>query len=100
MRQGIGLPYGCRNGACGACKGILRSGELAYGDYQERALHPQEKATELIAFHSEFLRHTPDELDTTIAFLYSPEGTPLVGVIAVYAGSLVEGERVARGRRP
>ena len=44
MRQGIGLPYGCRNGACGACKGVLREGELAYGDYQERALHDSEKA--------------------------------------------------------
>jgi len=44
LRQGIGLPYGCRNGACGACKGILRSGELAYGEYQERALHENEKA--------------------------------------------------------
>ena len=44
LRQGIGLPYGCRNGACGACKGVLRSGELAYGEYQERALHDAEKA--------------------------------------------------------
>jgi CDP-4-dehydro-6-deoxyglucose reductase, E3 len=44
LRQGIGLPYGCRNGACGACKGVLRSGELAYGEYQDRALHPSEKA--------------------------------------------------------
>jgi CDP-4-dehydro-6-deoxyglucose reductase, E3 len=44
LRQGIGLPYGCRNGACGACKGILRSGQLEYGDYQERALHDSEKA--------------------------------------------------------
>ena len=44
LRQNIGLPYGCRNGACGACKGLLRAGELAYGDYQERALHPSEKA--------------------------------------------------------
>lgn len=44
LRQNIGLPYGCRNGACGACKGVLRSGELQYGEYQERALHPQEKA--------------------------------------------------------
>ena len=44
LRQSIGLPYGCRNGACGACKGILRSGELSYGEYQERALHPAEKA--------------------------------------------------------
>ena len=44
LRQNIGLPYGCRNGACGACKGVLRSGELEYGEYQERALHPSEKA--------------------------------------------------------
>ena len=44
LRQGIGLPYGCRNGACGACKGVLRSGELEYGEYQERALHPGERA--------------------------------------------------------
>ena len=44
VRQGIGLPYGCRNGACGACKGVLRSGELEYGEYQERALHAHEKA--------------------------------------------------------
>ena len=44
LRQGIGLPYGCRNGACGACKGVLRSGDLVYGEYQERALHPAEKA--------------------------------------------------------
>jgi CDP-4-dehydro-6-deoxyglucose reductase len=43
MRQGIGLPYGCRNGACGACKGILRAGNLEYGEYQERALHVSEK---------------------------------------------------------
>ena len=44
LRQNVGLPYGCRNGACGACKGILRAGELEYGEYQERALHPSEKA--------------------------------------------------------
>jgi len=44
LRQNIGLPYGCRNGACGACKGILRSGELRYDDYQERALHDSERA--------------------------------------------------------
>ncbi len=44
LRQGIGLPYGCRNGACGACKGVLRAGEVAYDEYQERALHDSEKA--------------------------------------------------------
>ena len=44
LRQGIGLPYGCRNGACGSCKGTLVSGEFDYGSYQERTLRPEEKA--------------------------------------------------------
>lgn len=29
-RQGIGLPYGCRNGLCGSCKGKLLSGKITY----------------------------------------------------------------------
>ena len=57
-------------------------------------LHPRERAVELIAFHQDFVASSPDELDTTIGFLNSPEGVPLVGVIAVYAGPVAEGERV------
>ena len=30
LRQGIGLPYGCRNGACGKCAGELVSGKVRY----------------------------------------------------------------------
>jgi CDP-4-dehydro-6-deoxyglucose reductase len=30
LRQGILLPYGCRNGQCGACAAILVEGELEY----------------------------------------------------------------------
>jgi CDP-4-dehydro-6-deoxyglucose reductase len=30
LRQGIGLPYGCRNGQCGSCKGKLQSGKVHY----------------------------------------------------------------------
>ncbi len=44
LRQGIGLPYGCRNGACGSCKGTLVSGDFDYGQYQERTRRPEEKA--------------------------------------------------------
>ncbi len=44
LRQGIGLPYGCRNGACGSCKGKIVSGEFDFGVYQERTLRAEEKA--------------------------------------------------------
>jgi CDP-4-dehydro-6-deoxyglucose reductase len=44
LRQGVGLPYGCRNGACGSCKGSLISGDFDYGSYQERTLRPEERA--------------------------------------------------------
>ncbi len=62
-------------------------------------LYKREQATELIAFHREFLAGTPDELDTTVGFLNSPEGIPLVGIIAVYAGPVDEGERVLQPLR-
>jgi FAD/FMN-containing dehydrogenase len=58
-------------------------------------LYPLERAAEVVAFHKEFLAGgTPDELDTTVGFLRSPEGMPLVGIIAVYAGAIADGERV------
>jgi len=44
IRQGVGLPYGCRNGACGACKGTLKSGLLEYGEHQSRAITGEEIA--------------------------------------------------------
>lgn len=54
-------------------------------------LYPREMASELIAFHKEFLAGTPDELNTTAFFMNSPEGLPLVGVVAVYAGEPEQG---------
>jgi FAD/FMN-containing dehydrogenase len=62
-------------------------------------LYRREQAAELIAFHREFLAGTPDELDTAVGFLNSPEGVPLVGIIAVYAGAVAEGERVLQPLR-
>jgi CDP-4-dehydro-6-deoxyglucose reductase, E3 len=44
LNAGVTLAYGCRNGACGACKGSLISGELVYGEYQEKALTAAERA--------------------------------------------------------
>ena len=44
LRQNFVLPYGCRNGACGSCKGRILEGEVDYGVYQKKALTDEEKA--------------------------------------------------------
>jgi CDP-4-dehydro-6-deoxyglucose reductase len=50
LREGFTLAYGCRNGACGSCKGRLLEGELDYGHYQSTALSEQERANGLALF--------------------------------------------------
>ena len=44
LRQGFVLPYGCKNGACGSCKGRIHAGTVDYGVYQAKALTDEEKA--------------------------------------------------------
>jgi CDP-4-dehydro-6-deoxyglucose reductase len=43
LRQHLGLPYGCRNGACGTCKARLLEGSVDYGDHQAATLTDAEK---------------------------------------------------------
>ena len=47
---GLNIPYGCRNGACGACKGKVLSGEVDHGDHQSTALSDKEKESGLALF--------------------------------------------------
>lgn len=47
---GFNIPYGCRNGACGSCKGTVLSGEVDYGDYAANALTEAEKAAGKVLF--------------------------------------------------
>lgn len=44
IRQGVGLPYGCKNGACGSCKCKKISGEVVHGEHQQKALSDAELA--------------------------------------------------------
>jgi CDP-4-dehydro-6-deoxyglucose reductase len=48
LRQGLTLPYGCKDGACGACKGKLLSGTVDHGKGQ--ALEDDEKAAGMTLF--------------------------------------------------
>ena len=44
IRQGIGLPYGCKDGACGSCKCKLVSGQVQQSTFQRKALSEEEEA--------------------------------------------------------
>ena len=43
IRQGVGLPYGCRDGACGSCKSRLLEGRVIHGAHQAKALSAAEE---------------------------------------------------------
>lgn len=43
LAAGYTLPYGCRNGACGACKARILEGTVDYGEHQPYTLTPGEK---------------------------------------------------------
>ncbi|MFA5370761.1 MAG: CDP-6-deoxy-delta-3,4-glucoseen reductase [Sideroxydans sp.] len=50
LTHGLVLPYSCRNGACGVCKGKLVEGEIDYGEYQSTTLTDTEKAAGMALF--------------------------------------------------
>jgi CDP-4-dehydro-6-deoxyglucose reductase, E3 len=48
IRQGIGLPYGCKDGACGSCKCKKLEGSVVHGTHQLKALSAEEEANGFI----------------------------------------------------
>lgn len=50
LDAGFNLPYGCRNGACGACKGKVIEGLVDHGAFQEHALPLADRAAGLALF--------------------------------------------------
>ena len=43
IRQGVGLPYGCKDGACSSCKSRLLEGRVIHGAHQLKALSVAEE---------------------------------------------------------
>jgi len=50
LRQGINLPYGCKNGACGSCKGKVLEGQVTHGQHSESALSKADETAGGILF--------------------------------------------------
>jgi CDP-4-dehydro-6-deoxyglucose reductase len=50
LRAGFTLPYSCRNGSCGTCKGRIVEGDVDYGVYEAKALTPEERAQGKVLF--------------------------------------------------
>jgi CDP-4-dehydro-6-deoxyglucose reductase len=50
LDAGLTLPYGCRNGACGACKGKVLRGAIDHGKAQDYVLSPAERSAGMALF--------------------------------------------------
>ncbi len=50
LDAGINLPYGCKNGACGACKGKVLAGAVDLGGAQDSALPAEERVAGMALF--------------------------------------------------
>lgn len=88
LRQGITLPYSCRDGACGTCKATLRQGQVNYGEYQEKALSPAERAAgKLLLCQARAL----SDVTVQVRELVTPPGI----VIKTLAARVMKMERVA-----
>ncbi len=50
LEHGYVLPYSCRNGACGVCKGKVLEGSVDFGNPQAYALTEEEKSAGMVLF--------------------------------------------------
>ena len=88
LREGVAMPFDCRNGGCGKCKATLLQGRVDYGVFQEEFLTDEERAQgKLLACCAAPL--------SDIELEYVPVGT-LGGVpVNVYTARVVQMEKLS-----
>jgi NAD(P)H-flavin reductase len=88
LRDGLPMPFDCRNGGCGKCKGLVLEGEVRLRPYQEAAL----PATERAAGHALFCCAEPLQ-DVVVS--YVPVAGAQPAPVHVYEARVASLERLA-----
>jgi FAD/FMN-containing dehydrogenase len=57
-------------------------------------LHPLERAKDVLRFYREYTRGAPEEMSAWAALLTSPDGHPMVAILACFVGPVETGETV------
>ena len=87
LRQGIALPYECRNGGCGVCKCAVLNGRVDAGVYQPSALSATERESgQVLMCCAVPLQDTEIE--------YAVEGVPATSPIKEYVGRVAKMEKL------
>lgn len=62
-------------------------------------LYPRDRAFEVLQFFRDFTQSAPDELTAYAGLLNTPDGIPVVGIIACYCGDIIKGEEILKPLR-
>jgi len=82
----------------GANFGVVTSFEYRLHEVGPRVLggmvvHPADRARDVLRFYRDFAATQPDELTTYAGILTTPDGLPVIALVACYAGDLDTGAR-------
>jgi len=75
LRQGITLPYGCRDGKCGTCKGAILAGKVHYDGDQPEALSEEDINNGLAVFCQ---AHPDSGLSIKVKEVDQAQGIPIM----------------------
>src|SRR5438046_6448647 len=62
-------------------------------------IHPVDRAGDVLRHYQKFMEGAPDELQAYGAFLFGPDGSPVVAIVPAWIGPVEEGLRVLRPLR-
>ena len=76
LKNGLVVPYGCKDCACGSCKAKITAGEIDYGTYQKRALEFEKRQSILLCTAKPITDVTITANLLSVAKEYQPKKLP------------------------